>query len=52
VSLPGIADAVVVTPQALWVATVLAPAGKPAIGYALIRINPRTLHRTLLVHIS
>jgi hypothetical protein len=42
-SLPGIADAVVFESQALWIATVN--------GYALIRIDPRTL-RMLLIHIS
>jgi hypothetical protein len=49
--LPGIAGAVAVQPHALWVATVLAPAGRPAAGYTLIRINPRTLRRDRLVHI-
>jgi hypothetical protein len=42
-SLPGIADAVVFESQALWIATVN--------GYALIRIDPRTL-RMLLIHIT
>jgi hypothetical protein len=43
--LPGIADAVVVRPHAVWVATV-APHYE-----ALLRFDPRTLRRTLLVHI-
>ena len=51
-SLSGIADAVVVRPHEVWVATVLAVAGRPASGYALARIDPRRLRRTLLVHIT
>lgn len=51
VSVPGIADAVVVKPNAVWVATVIAPANKPASGYEILRFDPRTLRRTLLVHI-
>jgi hypothetical protein len=43
-TVPGIADAVVFESRALWIATVN--------GYALIRIDPRTLRRTLLVHIT
>ncbi len=50
-SLPGIADALVVRPEAVWVATVLAPAGRAATGYAVIRLDPHTLHRTLFVRI-
>ncbi len=50
--LPGIANALAVEPRAVWAATVIAPAGKPATGYALIRIDPRTLRRTLLVHVG
>jgi hypothetical protein len=44
-SLPGIADAIVVRPGALWVATIAA-------GGTLLRLDPRTLHRTLLVHVT
>jgi len=51
VGLSGIADAVVVRPHAVWIATVRTAAGEPASGYALVRIDPRTLRRTLLVHI-
>lgn len=51
-SLQGLADALVVKPHAVWVATVLAMPGRPASGYAVARINPRTLGRTLLVHIT
>jgi hypothetical protein len=42
--LPGIADAVVVRPGALWVATIAA-------GGTLLRLDPRTLERTLVVHV-
>ena len=52
VRLPGIANAVVVTTRALWVATVLGTTVKPASGYAVIRIDPRTLRRTLVVPIT
>src|SRR5439155_4693704 len=51
VSVPGIADALVVKPHAVWVATVIAPAARPATGYDVIRLDPRTLHRTLIIHI-
>jgi hypothetical protein len=43
ISVPGLADAVVFESDVLWIATVN--------GYALIRIDPRTLRRTLLVNI-
>jgi hypothetical protein len=52
VSLEGVANAIVVRARAVWVGTVLAARGKPAAGYALVRIDPRTLRRTLLVHIT
>jgi DNA-binding beta-propeller fold protein YncE len=52
VSVPGIADAVVAKRNAVWVATVIAPAAKPATGYDLIRIDPQTLHRVMLIHIN
>lgn len=52
VSVPGIADAVVARRTAVWVATVIAPAAKPATGYDLIRIDPRTLHRITLIHVD
>lgn len=42
--LPGIADALVVEPHALWIATT-------AGGSTLFRLDPHTLRRTLLVHI-
>jgi hypothetical protein len=41
--LPGIADALVATPSAVWVATNTA---------RVIRLDPRTLRRTLLVHVG
>ena len=51
VDLHGIADALVVRPHALWVATVISPPYRPASGYDVIRIDPCTLRRTLLVHL-
>ena len=42
-SLPGIADALVVRPGALWVATVASD--------SLLRLDPHTLRRTLVVHV-
>jgi hypothetical protein len=51
VSVPGIADALVVKPGDLWVATVIAPAAKPATGYDVIRLDPHTLRQTLRIHI-
>jgi hypothetical protein len=51
VKLDGIADALVVQPHAVWVATVLAPPGKAATGYDVLRIDPRTLRRTLLARL-
>jgi hypothetical protein len=52
VSVPGIADALVVKPHAIWVATVIAPPSRPATGYDVVRLDPRTLRRTLLVHLG
>ncbi len=52
VDVPGIADAINVKPNAVWVATVIAPAARPATGYDVIRIDPHTLRRTLLIRIS
>jgi hypothetical protein len=52
VRVPGIADALVVKPDAVWVATVIAPPGQAATGYDVIRLDPRTLRRTLLVRIA
>ena len=51
-SLPGIADALVVRPHALWAATVIAPPPGPATGFDVIRIDPSTLRRTLLIHLG
>jgi hypothetical protein len=48
---PGIADALVVRREAIWIATVIAPPNRPANGYDVIRINPHTLRRNLLVHL-
>jgi hypothetical protein len=50
-SVRGIGDAVVARPGAVWVGTVIAPAGRSASGYALSRLDPRTLRRTLLVRL-
>jgi hypothetical protein len=52
VSVPGIADALVVKPDALWIATVIAPPNQPASGYDIIRLDPHTLRPTLLVHVA
>jgi hypothetical protein len=51
VGIAGIADALAVTPSAVWVATVLAPVGRPATGYEVRRIDPRTLRSTVVAHI-
>lgn len=51
-TVPGIADAVTVSPNAVWVATVIAPPNRPASGYDILRLDPQTLHRTLLVHVD
>jgi hypothetical protein len=44
----GIADALIVKPDAIWIAAVIAPPNMPASGYDVIRINPRTLRRKAL----
>ena len=49
---PGIADALTINPHAIWIATVIAPPNQPASGYDIIRINPHTLHRDLLIHLD
>jgi hypothetical protein len=51
-NIPGIADALIVNPRAVWVATVIAPPNQPASGYDIIRLNPHTLRRNLLIHIN
>jgi hypothetical protein len=51
-SLRGIAAALVLQPHALWAATVIAPPPGPATGFDVIRIDPRTLRRTLVIHVS
>jgi hypothetical protein len=50
--IPGIADAVAVTPHAVWVATVQASTGRRATDYALVRVDPRTMRRTLIVAVG
>lgn len=52
IDVPGIADALIVKPDAIWLATVIAPANRPASGYDIIRLDPRTLRRALLVHVD
>lgn len=52
IDVPGIADALVVEPHAVWVATVIAPPNRPATGYDVIRLDPDSLRRTLLVRIG
>jgi hypothetical protein len=49
---PGIADALIVKPDAIWIAAVIAPPNMPASGYDVIRINPHTLRRTMLIHVN
>jgi len=51
-TLPGIADALAVQPNALWVATVIAPPPGPATGFDVVRLDPRTLRRTLVVRLG
>jgi hypothetical protein len=52
VAVPGIADAVALTPTSVWVGVVRAPIGRPATGYTVLRLDPRTLKRTLGVPVS
>ncbi len=51
-AVPGIAQALVITPRAVWIATVVARNAGPATDYKLIRVNPRTMRSTLLVDIA
>ena len=51
VGVRGIADAVVVRPHGVWVATVIAPPARSATGYEVARFDPSSLRRTLLVHV-
>jgi len=50
--LPGIADALIIKPDTIWIAAVIAPPNMPASGYDVIRINPHTLRRTLLIYVN
>jgi hypothetical protein len=52
VDVPGIGNALVVRPNAVWVATVIAPANRPASGYDVIRLDPHALRRSLLVRVD
>jgi hypothetical protein len=51
VAVRGIADAIVVQPNAVWVASIIAPPPGRAIGAQVVRLDSRTLRRTLLVHV-
>lgn len=51
VALDGIADALVVRPGAIWVATVIAPPGRAATGFHVLRVDPRTLRRTVFARL-
>ena len=50
--MPGIADALIVKPDTIWIAAVIAPPNMPASGDDVIRINPHTLRRTMLIHLT
>jgi hypothetical protein len=50
VVLAGITDAVVARTHAVWVATIVGPAGGG--GVAITRLDPRTLDRTLIVRVT
>jgi hypothetical protein len=52
IDIPGIADALIVKPRAIWVATVIVPTSRTATGYQVVRIDPRTLRKTVLAHID
>ena len=52
VPLSGIADALVVRPSGVYVATVVAPPGRAATGYDVFRIDPRTLRRALVARVA
>jgi hypothetical protein len=52
IDIPGIADVLIVKPRAIWVATVIVPTNRTATGYEVIRIDPRTLRKTVLAHID
>ena len=49
---PGIADALIVKSDVIWIASVIAPPNMPASAYDVIRINPHTLRRTMLIHVT
>lgn len=52
IEIPGIADALVVKPRAIWVATVIVRPSRAATGYEVIRIDARTLRKTVLARID
>ena len=51
VAIAGIANAVIVSPGAVYVASVASPEGGSAGGESIVRLDPRTLRRTLVVHV-
>jgi hypothetical protein len=50
--LPGMADAVVVRPGAVWVASVASPAGGTASGESIVRVDLHTLRGTLTIRVA
>jgi hypothetical protein len=52
VPVPGIADAVLVRPDGVWVASVLSPRGGAASGQEIVRHDARTLRPTLTIRVS
>jgi hypothetical protein len=51
VSFPGAAQAVVVTSRAVWVASIQAEEGGASDDATITRLDPRTLRRTLVLHV-
>lgn len=52
IDIPGSADALIVKPQVIWVATVIVPLSRTAPGYTVIRIDSRTLRTAVLAHLD
>ncbi len=51
VRFPGAAQAVVVTPGAIWVASIRAEEGGGSNDATITRLDPRTLRRSLVLHV-
>jgi hypothetical protein len=51
ITMQGIADAIVVRPGAVWVASVASPAGGTASGESIVRVDPRRLRGTLTIRV-